>query len=115
MNIGLNITKNISKFSHFLSMVQKNTTTYKQCNFINVSDSNHLKKNISNLDILLTYDINPEIFQYASNKLKWIHFGVAGIEKNLFPEIIKSKTNRLYIYWRYENRLFNFKKFKNRF
>jgi len=92
MNIGLNITKNISKFSHFLSMVQKNTMTYKQCNFINVSDSNQLKKNISNLDILLTYDINPEIFQYASNKLKWIHFGVAGVEKNLFPEIIKSKT-----------------------
>ena len=92
MNIGLNITKNISKFSHFLSMAQKNTTTYKQCNFINVSDSNQLKKNISNLDVLLTYDINPNIFQYASNKLKWIHFGVAGVEKNLFPEIIKSKT-----------------------
>ena len=92
MNIGLNITKNISKFSHFLSMIQKNTPTYKQCNFINVSDSNQLKKNISNLDVLLTYDINPEIFQYASNKLKWIHFGVAGVEKNLFPEIIKSKT-----------------------
>ena len=92
MNIGLNITKNISKFSHFLSMIQKNTRTYKQCNFINVSDSNQLKKNISNLDVLLTYGINPEIFQYASNKLKWIHFGVAGVEKNLFPEIIKSKT-----------------------
>ena len=92
MNIGLNITKNISKFNHFLSMIKKNTIGYEQCNFINVSNSDQLKNNISDLDALLTYDVNPEIFQYASNKLKWIHFGVAGIEKNLFPEIIKSKT-----------------------
>ena len=88
MNIGLNITKNLSTFNHFLSMIKEHTKDYKQCNFINVSDTDMLTKNISNLDILLTYDMNSEIFKHASDQLKWIHFGVAGVEKNLFPEII---------------------------
>ena len=92
MNIGLNITKNLEKFNHFLSIIQEHTKDYKQCNFINVSDTDMLTKNISNLDVLLTYDMNSEIFKHASEKLKWIHFGVAGVEKNLFPDIIKSKT-----------------------
>ena len=92
MNIGLNITKNTTRFDHFLSIIKENTKAYKQCNFINVSDDDELKKYIPDLDVLLTYDINPDTFQYASNKLKWIHFGVAGVEESLFPELIKSKT-----------------------
>ena len=92
MNIGLNLTKNTLKFNHLLSIIKEKTTDYRQCNFINVSNHDMLEKNISNLDILLTYNINSDIFQQASNKLKWIHFGVAGVEKSLFPDIIKSKT-----------------------
>tara|TARA_B100000427_G_scaffold220032_1_gene183917 strand:- start:11 stop:994 length:984 start_codon:yes stop_codon:yes gene_type:complete len=92
MNIGLNITKNSLKYNHFLSIIKENTADYKQCHFINVSDSETLKNNISSLDVLLTYDINAEVFQYASDKLKWIHFGVAGVEKNLFSDVLKSKT-----------------------
>ena len=92
MNVGLNITKNSEKFNHFLSIIKQNTAPYKQCNFINVSNDDELKKNISNLDVLLTYEINSDIFKYATSKLKWIHFGVAGVEKNLFPDILKSKT-----------------------
>tara|TARA_B100000029_G_scaffold489156_1_gene546611 strand:+ start:2363 stop:2950 length:588 start_codon:yes stop_codon:yes gene_type:complete len=91
MNVGLNITKNSEKFNHFLSIIKQNTAPYKQCNFINVSNDDELKKNISNLDVLLTYEINSDIFKYATSKLKWIHFGVAGVEKNLFPDILKSK------------------------
>lgn len=92
MNIGLNITQNPSKFDFFLNKIKNKTHNYKQCNFINVSDSLKLKSNINELDVLLTYNISPEIFKYASNKLKWIHFGVAGVEESLFQNIINSKT-----------------------
>jgi len=92
MNIGLNITQNSSKFDYFLDRIKNQTQDYKECNFINVSDNTKLKKHISNLNILLTYDISPNIFKYVSNQLQWIHFGVAGVEGSLFKDIIKSKT-----------------------
>ena len=44
------------------------------------------------LDVLVTYQIKPEIFKYHSNKLKWIHIGASGIEENLFEDILKSKV-----------------------
>ncbi len=91
MNIGLNITKNTQKYNHFLDMI-KSGLNHSECNFVNVSSKENLKKNISNLDVLLTYDINQEIFSSTNNRLKWIHFGVAGVEKSLFPQILKSKT-----------------------
>ena len=91
MNIGLNITKNNEKYNYFLEMI-KSGTHHRDCNFINVSLETDLKQHISNLDILLTYDISPETFSFANEQLKWIHFGVAGVEKSLFPQILKSKT-----------------------
>ena len=91
LNIGLNITKNPEKYKYFLTKIKKYLKDYNQCQYINVSDSEILNKKISELDILLTYNINQKIYNHASSKLKWIHFGVAGVDKNLFPEIIKSK------------------------
>ena len=92
MKIGLNITKNNKKYDFFLTRIKKQLNLYSQCKFINVSDTEKLKENISNLDILLTYSLNEKIYDLASNKLKWIHFGVAGLEKNLFPSLLKSNT-----------------------
>ena len=92
MNIGLNITKDDKKFDYFLNRIKSQTTNYQSCNFINVSKPSDLKNHIKNLNILLTYEIDSDIFKLASKNLKWIHFGVAGVEKNLFPEIINSKT-----------------------
>ena len=51
-----------------------------------------LKNILSNLDILTTYHINKISFACATDRLKWIHFGVAGLENNLFSELLKSKT-----------------------
>ena len=64
MNIGLNITKNNEKYNHFLGMI-KSGTHHRGCNFINVSLEKDLKQHISNLDILLTYDINSKTFSFA--------------------------------------------------
>lgn len=92
MNIGLNITQNHKKYDFFLTKIKKQLNQYNECKFINVSDKVKLKENISNLDALLTYSLNDKIYDLASNKLKWIHFGVAGVEKNLFPSLLKSNT-----------------------
>ena len=91
MNIGLNITKNDQKYNHFLKMI-KSGTHHHDCNFINVSLEKNLKQHMPNLDALLTYDLSPDTFSFANKQLKWIHFGVAGVEKSLFPQILKSKT-----------------------
>ena len=66
MNIGLNITKNLSKFNHFLSMITEHTKDYKQCNFINASDTELLTKNISNLDIIYWQNIHSA--HYKGNR-----------------------------------------------
>ena len=92
MNVGLNITQSKSKYNHFLSDIKNKINTHKSLKFINVSNTDLLSKKISTLDILLTYEITPSIFNNATDRLKWIHFGVAGVEKNLFSELIKSKV-----------------------
>ena len=38
----------------------------------------------------MTYNFTPYLFKKSSKKLKWIHFGVAGVEDSLFDELIKS-------------------------
>ena len=53
---------------HFLDMI-KSGLNHSECNFVNVSSKENLKKNISNLDVLLTYDINQEIFSSTNNRL----------------------------------------------
>jgi phosphoglycerate dehydrogenase-like enzyme len=40
-------------------------------------------------EILLSYRIDPELFEAAS-RLRWIHFGAAGVEHSLFPELVDS-------------------------
>lgn len=92
MNIGLNITQNTKNFNSYLNRIKIRTKDYKECNFIDVSSDLKLHKNIKKLDVLLTYKINQPLFKKSSNNLKWIHFGVAGVEDNLFKDLIKSKT-----------------------
>ncbi len=92
LNIGLNITKNVEKYNFFLDKIKTHLKGYSHCEYYNVSDLKNLNERISNLDVLLTYNINEDIYKQATDRLKWIHFGVAGVEKNLFNDIIKSKV-----------------------
>ena len=43
-------------------------------------------------DILLTWNFPTNNLSKIALNLKWIHIGASGIEKNLFPEILKSKV-----------------------
>ena len=42
------------------------------------------KKIIPQLDILVTYNISEELFSFATDTLKWIHFGLLVLKKVCF-------------------------------
>ena len=90
MLIGLQITKNENKYKKLISLIDK--TRIKDISFIHIKDEQDLINKFKILDVLVTYQIKPEIFKYHSNKLKWIHIGASGVEENLFKDILKSKV-----------------------
>ena len=90
MNIGLQITKNKIKYDKLLKLFP--LEILKSINFIHIKDDNSLKNYISDLDALVCYEINRNIFINRGKKLKWIHIGAAGIEDSLHNEVIKSNV-----------------------
>ena len=87
MKIGLQITKNNDKYKKLISFID-----HKKISLVHIKDEQSLIDNFSDLDILVTYKIKPEVFKYHSEKLKWIHIGASGVEENLFNDILKSKV-----------------------
>ena len=51
--------------------------------FIHIPIDEYLAHILSNLDILTTYHINKTSFSCTTDRLKWIHFGVAELEKKI--------------------------------
>ena len=90
MKVGLKITKNLDKYNKLVSLLD--LKNLKGVSFIHIKDSESLKKYFKDLDILVCYKITPELFNYRSNKLKWIHIGASGIDDSLFDDIINSKV-----------------------
>ena len=92
LKIGLKLTKNPSKYYKLLNLLKMRVKDYNIVDFIFIKDNNNLKEVISKLDILVTYEISEELFNYSIGNLKWIHLGVAGVDKSLSKSIRKSKT-----------------------
>ena len=90
MRIGLQITKNKQKYETLKSLID--VSNLPKISFIHIDSDNKLKKELKNLDILVTYGISPELFNYRTERLKWIHVGASGIEQNLFTDLLKSKV-----------------------
>ena len=92
LKIGLKLTKNPSKYYKLLNLLKMRVKDYNIVDFIFIKDNNNLKEVISKLDILVTYEISEELFNYSIGNLKWIHLGVSGVDKSLSKSIRKSKT-----------------------
>ena len=90
MNIGLQITKNIDKYKKLISLLD--LQDLENISLIHIKDNQSLKKHFKNLDILVCYQITPDMFSHRSDKLKWIHIGAAGVDGNLFEDVVKSKV-----------------------
>ena len=91
MRIGIQLTKDKEKYQNLLSVLKSNLDSKNGLEFFHIGDDNDLESQINNLDILTTYGISENVFSNKSDKLKWINFAAAGIEKSLFSSIIKSK------------------------
>jgi len=92
LRIGIQLTKNPEKYKYLLSVLKSEVISTNGLEFIHIPSDEELTKIIPELDILTTYHIKETSFLGATNRLKWIHFGVAGLEHSLFPDILKSKT-----------------------
>lgn len=92
MRIGLQLTKNPEKYKQLLGLLKANLQNGIEAKFIHIPDNDILKDEIPKLDILVTYGISEKLYSQSNTKLKWIHFGSAGIEKSLTPSLLKSKT-----------------------
>ena len=92
LRIGIQLTKNPEKYKYLLSVLKSEVISTNGMEFIHIPADEELKLIIPELDILTTYHIKETSFYRATNRLKWIHFGVAGLEHSLFSDILKSKT-----------------------
>ncbi len=91
MRIGLQLTQNPEKYSQLLHIIQEQLDPAHPVEFVHITDEVSLRSEIAALDILVCYRLSPESFSFASSRLKWIHFGAAGIEHSLFPELLNSQ------------------------
>ncbi len=90
MRIGLQLTGNPVKYEKLLAVIREHLATHREAEFIRIPDESALRREIPTLDILVCYRLSRENFMLASSKLKWIHFGAAGIEHSLSPELLRS-------------------------
>ena len=74
-----------------LSVLKSELTSTDGLEFIHIPTDEDLKQLIHKLDILTTYHLKNTTVTFATDRLKWIHFGSAGIDHSLFPELFKSK------------------------
>ena len=90
--IGIQLTKNLKKYQYLFSVLKSDLNSTQGLEFIHIPTDEDLQQKIPNLDILATYYLPEEIFSHATDNLKWVHFGNAGIEKSLHQPLLKSKT-----------------------
>jgi phosphoglycerate dehydrogenase-like enzyme len=92
LKVGIQLTQNPEKYKYLLSVLKSELHTTSGLEFVHIPTDEKLTKMISELNILTTYHIKETSFANATAQLKWIHFGIAGLEHSLFPDILKSKT-----------------------
>ncbi len=91
LKIGLQITSNSKKYRRLLSNIHESIRLREDIRWIHIADDVQLKTELPDLDILVCYRLSSEVFKYAGSRLKWIHFGAAGIEHSLFPALLRSR------------------------
>jgi phosphoglycerate dehydrogenase-like enzyme len=71
--------------------VRKIQKTSANVEILQSSDENELIRLVENADILLAGAFSAEMFRRAK-KLKWIQTVGAGVNRFLFPEVVKSRV-----------------------
>ena len=92
MNIGLQITGNPEKYQSLLADLHTVFPEDPKVKFHHIPDSTELNRMMPNLDVLVCYKLTPASFEKRTDKLRWIHFGAAGIEHSLFHDLLRSRV-----------------------
>lgn len=85
------LTKKCQDFDAFCEVVCSFSKIKNKVNFVFSENKEHMRQIIPDADILVCMKIDREAFAKAKN-LKWIHLGLAGVDKALLPEVVKSKV-----------------------
>ncbi len=85
------LTKKCQDFDVFCEVVCSSSKIKNKVDFVFSENKEHLRKIIPDAEILVCMKIDQEAFAKAKN-LKWIHLGLAGVDKALLPEVVKSKV-----------------------
>ncbi|MCJ7507614.1 MAG: D-2-hydroxyacid dehydrogenase [candidate division Zixibacteria bacterium] len=75
----------------FAQPILSSPSLSKKVEFLYSEHKEQLEKLIGEAEILVTLSVKRETFLQAK-KLKWIHLAVAGVDKTLFLEVLKSKV-----------------------
>ena len=90
MKIGIQLTQNTDKYRALLTDIQLEIQSEPKVEFVHITDESSLEIHLPVLDVLVCYRLSARSFPLVTQTLKWVHFGVAGIEHSLFPDLLKS-------------------------
>jgi D-2-hydroxyacid dehydrogenase (NADP+) len=91
LKVVVALTKKCQDFDAFCEVVCSSSKIKKKVDLVFSENKKHLREIISDADILVCMKIDREAFAKAKN-LKWVHLGLAGVDKALLPELVKSKV-----------------------
>ncbi|MFQ6002489.1 MAG: D-2-hydroxyacid dehydrogenase [Candidatus Zixiibacteriota bacterium] len=91
IKIAVAISERKQDFETFRQEVYSSKRLSKKVDLIPSLNKEHLKKIIPDAEILVCFSIDKKTF-LSAKKLKWIHGAYVGVDKFLFPELLKSKV-----------------------
>jgi D-2-hydroxyacid dehydrogenase (NADP+) len=91
IKIAVALSEREKDFETFSQEVYSSKRLREKADLIPSLNKEHLKKIILEAEILVCFSIDKETF-LSAKKLKWIHGAYVGLDKFLFPELLKSKV-----------------------
>jgi D-2-hydroxyacid dehydrogenase (NADP+) len=89
--IAVALSERQKDFETFSQEVYSSKRLREKVELIPSLNKEHLKKILPDAEILVCFSIDKETF-LSAKKLKWIHGAYVGMDKFLFPELLKSKV-----------------------
>lgn len=91
IKIAVALSERRRDFETFRHEVFSSERLREKVDLIPSLNKEHLKKIVPDAEILVCFTIDRETF-LSAKKLKWIHAAYVGVDRLLFPELLKSKV-----------------------
>jgi D-2-hydroxyacid dehydrogenase (NADP+) len=91
IKVAVALSERKEDFETFSQEIYSSKKLREKVDLIPSLNKEHLKKIIPDVEILVCFSIDKETF-LSAKKLKWIHGAYVGMDKFLFPELLKSEV-----------------------